>query len=173
MLKTRTPRTPGARRAGGSRPLAALEHLTPAERRRLMSFVQRRHWPSLVAMGVLIGVGSALWILTVTNLWIRAVGRQPGVAAWFAHDPFRAAGMCLLLLLLLPVGPLYGLLIRDRWIARALALHTAPGCCHDCAYPLHDIPADIADTVTCPECGQSVVTVVQRGRIPSRLIGAH
>ncbi|MGE4196864.1 MAG: hypothetical protein AB7G11_07050 [Phycisphaerales bacterium] len=145
-----------------------LDRFTPAERSRLLWFVQRRHWRSMLAVGVFIGLGGASWSMMVVFLWLRRVPVHAGVGEWFSLHPVAAPVACLLLLALLACGALAGLCVRDHWLRWALSKHSIEAHCHDCAYSLADLPLDDGSR-TCPECGQVEIVVRSRGLIPARI----
>lgn len=158
--------------SAGKRISVQLAPYTPAERRRLLRFVQRRHWRSMLATGFFIGLSVACWTLLVINLGLRHIPMHPSVGEWVRAQPAAAAGTCLFLFALLACGPLAGFCIRDHWLRWAIAQHAGESCCFDCAYSLVDLPVD-DDQRICPECGEVEIVVAARGLIPARILGSH
>ncbi len=145
------------------------DRYTEGERRRLVRFVQRRHWRSMVAAGVFIGVFVSSWWMMVIDLWLGRIGSFPSVGEWVRAAPASAAGACVALLVLLSCGPLAGLYARDHWLRWAIGKHAGESACHDCAYSLVDLPMD-EGLRTCPECGEVEIVVESRGFVPARLL---
>lgn len=154
----------------GYQSLNSLRRFSPRERTKMVAFVQRRHWVSLSIVSAMTGAGIGAWIILIAVLWLRFVGPVMGFGAWFVHEPARASGLCVLLLAMLAVGPVAGLLVRDRWLAWAMSKHASDAKCHDCEYSFAGVPIE-EQRITCPECGQCAVVVKARGVIPERMMG--
>jgi len=146
-----------------------LQRFTPSERARLITFVQRKHLASLLATSFLVAAGVASWVMLVINLWTSQIKPAVNFNAWVVNDPAKAIALCAALFVLLLVGPLTGLMVRDRWLKWALSRHVSQSHCHECQYPFLDIPVE-RERLTCPECGECAVVVPARGMVPARML---
>lgn len=150
----------------------SLVRFTREERRRLRRFVERRHWRSMVATGVFTGIAIVCWWGLAMEVWLQRVGEHASASHWYSMNPVGMIASCAVLLMLLSIGPLAGLFVRDHWMKWAMAKHSGESACFDCAYPLEEIAAD-DERVTCPECGQVAIVVTARGMIPQRIMGGE
>lgn len=122
----------------------------------------RRFWRhALEGLAMVGGFAVVLVLQVVIYTVITALPGNP--PRWF-----EPVAMFTFVTLLVAVPSLGSLMVRDRWLRRAIADRLANARCPHCEYSLLGLPVDDG-SVQCPECGETI-ELAAYGLMPADLL---